>query len=286
MRQRHLIGLITAAALALPTAASAYIISIAGYDPVTTTAPPAGPPGPNPNNPYPSVFVGLGNCGTTSTTPAVDNSCQAPPIGINNLNNQAAVDSNNALFGLVFPHAYTYAAIAGFGFKLDQVIFHPFNQTTSGGTFQQGFDFVVGSTGGGSAGPFASPFSLDYLVDLARDVTVSNDANTNSVTHLIHQTARLTISWGDEDTLMIYASNDPVFGTMFGGSGMPEEFNLGADGKVFVTLGRAGPVTQGDPDTDVIITSINAVPLPSTLAMFSLGLVLAGFVRAKHRTLV
>ena len=277
MRLRSFVGLITAATLALPTVASAYVITIVGYDPVTTTAPPAGAPGPNPNNPFPSVFVGLGDCGTVSTTPAVPNSCVAPPIGISNLNNQAAVNTNNTLFGLVPPHAYTYAAIAGYGFKLDQVIFHPFSQTTSGGTFQQGFDFVVGSTGGGSAGPFAPPFSLDYLVDLARDVTVSNDANTNSVTHLIHQTARLTVGWLDEDTLLIYATNDATFGT-----GGPTSFNLGADGTVFVTLGAAGPVTQGDPDTDVIITSINAVPLPSTLAMFSLGLGRAGFVRAKR----
>src|ERR1041384_7387419 len=97
MRLRLLVGLITAATLALPTAASAYVITIAGFDPVTTTAPPAGPPGPNPNNPYPSMFVGLGNCGTTSTTPIIDNSCTgAPPISNNPLFTQADVDANNA----------------------------------------------------------------------------------------------------------------------------------------------------------------------------------------------
>ena len=274
MRLHFLVGLITAATLALPTAASAYVITIVGYDPLTTTAPPAGAPGPNPNNPFPSVFVGLGDC----VGPGFPNSCvgsPTPPIGTNPMANPADVVTQNILHGT----NYTNAAIAGYGFNLDQVIFHSFMQPTTGGTYQQGFEFVVGSTGGGSAGLCPPCTSFDYIIDLARNVTVSNDAQTNSVTQLIHQMARLTVSFSDEDTLLIYATDDPTFGT-----GGPTAFNLGADGTVFVTLGGAGPVIQGDPDTDVIITSIPAapLPLPSTLAMFSLGLGLAGFVRAKR----
>ena len=126
MRLRPLIGLIAAAVLALPAAALAYVITIDGFDPVTTAAPPAGPAGPNPNNPYPGMFVGLGDC----VGPGFDNSCTGSPVISNNpLDTQAAVDSVNALNNLIPPNAYTYAAIAGFGFKLDQVIFHTFSQT-------------------------------------------------------------------------------------------------------------------------------------------------------------
>ena len=266
MRLRPLIGLITAAVLAVPTAASAlpFTISIDGVNPLTLIAPPPGPPGPDPNNPYPGVFVGLGDC-----VPAGPNACTGvPPISNNPLMSPLDVANQNSLFGTT----YSNAAIAGFGFPVDQVVFHTFQTTFSlaGGVFKQDFDFVVGNTGGGSAGLPVPPFSFDYLVDLARNVTVTGPTITR--THLIHQKARVTVSFGDEDTLLIYATDDPLFGT-----GGPEVFDLLGDGMVSVALGGAGPLPQGDPDTAVIIS---AVPLPSTLALLGLGL--AGLLRGRR----
>lgn len=192
--------------------------------------------------------------------PGFGNSCDGSvPVATNPLNNTAAVDDNNTNNGTNF----SYAAIYGYGLLVDQMIFHAFSQTVdvtsgivTGGTgLKQTFDFVAGSTGGGSAGPYPGPFSYD--LDFMRNVTISGGSLATPITRLVHQTATLTIGW-DVDTLTINQS-DLI------------DFDLGADGILSLRLLSEGPILQGDPDIPVLLDARLSVPLPSSLSLVLLG---------------
>ena len=218
----------------------------------------------------PGMFVGLGNCGTpispsnpVGTTNACDGSVA---VGTNPLATPQDVTDNNALFSINSSNA----VIFGYGLTLDQVIFHQLQTAIDvtngvvnpGANIQQTFDFLVGSTGGGSAGTDPPATSVLYDLDLARNVTISN--GTVSVTHLIHQLAQLSVGW-IEDTLTIFAS-DLI------------DFDLGADGIVQLRLLAEGPITQGDPGVPV---TFGVVSSPTTLALMMFGLGLVGFCRRR-----
>lgn len=252
---------------ALPALASAapYTLSIEGVDvnnlPVVT-------PG-TPLTVLPGMFVGLGNCDapiSPSNPVGTTNTCVGnPPVGTNPLATPQDVANNNALFGINSSNA----VIFGYGLTLDQVIFHQLQAAidvangvvTPGGNIQQTFDFLVGDTGGGSAGPGPAT-AVIYDLDLARNVTISN--GLVSVTHLVHQLAQLSVGW-DADTLTIFAS-DVI------------DFNLGLDGIVQLQLMAEGPITQGDPQIPV---AFGVVSSPTTLALMMFGLGLVGFSRRR-----
>lgn len=241
--------------------AASYTITIEGVNPA---APPdTSAPGYTPTV-LPGMFVGLGNC---NPTPGFLNSCTgAPPVATNPLNNAQAVIDNNNLNGTNFSNA----AIFGFGLLVDQMIFHAFSQTidvtggviTGGTGLNQTFDFVVGSTGGGSAGPdplLGGAGSFSYVIDFARNVTVSGGNLASPITILVHQSATLSVGW-EVDSLMIDPS-DLV------------QFDLGVDGILELRLLGEGPILAGDPEIEVLLSSrTQPVPLPSSLALALLGL--------------
>ncbi len=247
---------------ALPAFASAapYTLSIEGVDVNNPSTPLAVLGG---------MFVGLGNCGTligSSNPSGTTNDCTGnPPVATNPLATPQDVTANNALFNINSSNA----VIFGYGLPLDQVIFHRLQAAidvnngvvTTGSNIAQPFDFLVGDTGGGSAGP-GPDTAVIYDLDLARNVTITN--GTVLVTHLIHQLAQLSVGWA-EDTLTIFAS-DVV------------DFDLGADGIVQLRLMAEGPITQGDPDVPV---TFGVVSSPTTLALMMFGLGLVGFSRRR-----
>ena len=252
---------------ALPAFASAapYTLSIEGVDvnnlPVVT-------PG-TPLTVLPGMFVGLGNCDapiSPNNPTGTSNACTGnPPVGTNPLATPQDVANNNALFSINSSNA----VIFGYGLTLDQVIFHQLQAAidvvngvvTPGSSVQQTFDFLVGDTGGGSAGPGPAT-AVIYDLHLARNVTISN--GLVSVTHLIDQLAQLSVGW-DADTLTILASDVVAF-------------DLGADGIVQLQLMAEGPITQGDPHIPV---AFGVVSSPTTLALMIFGLGLVGFSRRR-----
>jgi hypothetical protein len=268
MRMRPLIGLMAAAALAVPATASAALFTIT-IDGVDTSAAAiaqleldiaAAPGAARPI--LPGMFVGLGNCNPVA---GFGNSCDgSAPVSNNPFTSAADVAANNALNGTNFSNG----AIYGHGLPVDQMIFHRMQSSfdVTGGVFtppvaplEQTFDFVVGSTGGGSAGPFVAPFSFDYNLNFTRNVRITGTDSLGGVidvTQSVTQLARLSVGWF-EDTLLVFES-DPV------------TFNLGADGSIQVRLMAEGPITAGDPE---IVVGITAVPLPSTLALLGLGFI-------------
>lgn len=257
---------IALAALPAFASAGAYTLSIEGVDvnnlPVVTPGTPLAV--------LPGMFVGLGNCGTPispSNPPGTTNACTgSPSVATNPLATAQDVTDNNAAFSINSSNA----VIFGYGLTLDQVIFHQLQAAidvangvvTPGSSIQQTFDFLVGDTGGGSAGPGPTT-SVIYDLDLARNVTIS-DGLLVSVTHLVHQLAQLSIGW-DVDTLTIFASN-------------VVEFDLGTDGTVFLQLLGEGPITQGDPHVPV---TFGVVSSPTTLALMIFGLGLIGCARRR-----
>lgn len=238
--------------LAAPTLASAaqFTLTVAGVDPLTVPAVPL-------SSPAPGMFVGLGVC---STSPLAGNACNGTgSVGMNPLRTAQDVLDTNRLNGTDFSNAATY----GYGFELDQVIFHqlsvPFDVVNGvvvpagAGTLGQGFDFIVGQTGGGSNGGDPSRFFQNSL-DLARRVTIADQSNVY-FDALVHQPAVLTIGYY-EDTLNISASNPVIVG-------------LGDWGKMsFRLAGLDQPITQGDPEVPILFSA----PLPSSFALLSLGL--------------
>lgn len=248
-----------ALAAALPTIAAAaqFTMTIEGVDP-------GSPPSAMIALPVPGMFVGLGVCNPVAN---VGNSCNGSPptpaVALNPLATPLQVQEWNQLNGTNF----TNAAIFGYGHPVDQVIFHQLTfqfQVGNAGvtpiganTPAQAFDFVVGNTGGGSAGVGGGGFL--HTLNLARRVRIY-DGNTVYLDTNVTQWAELLI--GDyEDTLNILAS-DAV------------SVNLGASGTIrFQLKGLAHPVTAGDPDLPILL---NSVPLPSTFGLVALGLVLAG----------
>lgn len=272
MRMRPLIGLMTAAMLAVPASSSAalFTITIEGVD---TSVVPTVTVG-TPLSVLPGMFVGLGNCNPVA---GFGNSCDGSAAIANNpFTSPADVAANNALNGTNFSNG----AIYGYGLPVDQMIFHRLQSSfnVTGGVFTppvsplaQTFDFVVGSTGGGSAGPPPPAFGgmgpgfFEYALNFTRNVRITGTDSLGAIIDLtqpVVQLARLSIGW-IEDTLLVFES-DPV------------TFNLGADGSIQVRLMAEGPITAGDPE---IVVGITAVPLPSTLALLGLGFVALGRLR-------
>lgn len=256
------------AAISATAQSASYTITIEGVD--LNALPDTAAPGYTPVV-LAGMFVGMGNC---NPTPGFLNSCDGTvAVATNPLNNPQAVLDNNAMNGTNFSNA----AIFGYGLLVDQMIFHAFSQSidvtngviTGGTGLHQTFDFVVGPTGGGSAGPdpnLGGAGSVLYLLDFARNVTISGPSLANPITILVHQAAQLSVGW-EVDTLLILPS-DPV------------QFDLGADGFLELRLLGEGPIEQGDPEIGVQLNS-TPVPLPSTLALAVLGL--AALVRRKGR---
>jgi PEP-CTERM motif len=256
------------ALFALPAVsfAATYTLTIDGVDP--NSPPDVLAPGYAPSV-LPGMFVALGNC---VATPGAPNQCDGViPVDLNTLATPQDVLDNNAVNGI----NSTNAVIFGYGLKQDQLIFHLFQSnfdftngvvTTPGGVgLGQTFDFLVGGTGGGSAGLDPNG-SITYQLDFARNVTVSGGSLNGPMSQLVHQHAELTIGW-TFDTLMIFQS-DLV------------DFDLGNDGHLQFRLLAEGPIQQGDP---IIPIAFNNVPAPSTLALALLGLGLAGMSRRKAR---
>ncbi|MCM8612316.1 hypothetical protein [Accumulibacter sp.] len=246
----HCLGAVLSLAAPTLTSAAQFTMTVAGVDPLTVPAVPL-------SSPAPGMFVGLGVC---STNPADGNACNGTgSVGTNPLRTAQDVLDTNRLNGTNFSNA----AIYGYGFALDQVIFHqisvPFDVVSGvvvpvgGGTLGQGFDFIVGQTGGGSNGGGPSSFFQNSL-DLARRVTIADPSNVY-FDALVHQPAFLTIGYY-EDTLNISAS-DPVV------------VALGDWGQMtFRLAGLDHPITQGDPEVSILFSA----PLPSSFALLGLGL--------------
>lgn len=263
MKKTMQYGLATLLSLALPTMVSAtqFTFTVAGVDPLTVPAAPLA-------QPLPGMFVGLGVC---SSDPLAANACTgSPAVGLNPLRTALDVQNNNVLNGTNFSNAATY----GYGFQLDQVIFHqisfqfdvtnsvvsPVNATTP----EQGFDFVVGSTGGGSHGNGPQGFRHDLV--FGRNVRIVDANNVVYFDNTVEQEADLTIGYF-EDTLNIYAS--PVV-----------RVDLGSAGSMrFQLRGLGHPVTAGDPGIPIELFDL---PLPSTIALMGLGLGLMGLLARRQ----
>jgi len=131
-------------------------------------------------------------------------------------------------------------------------------------TFDQPWVFIPGDTGGAS-------YSSDYhfFFDLDRNITISD--GIQSITQTIHQQGDIIV--GDfEDTFTIHASDPLEF-----------VFNSFAPGqKLLVSMGTATATAGIDPDgTDTGTMSINAIPVPSSLALFGLGFTGLAFRRRR-----
>ena len=273
MRLRTLLSLMTALAVALPASvlASPFVITIDGVDTsASAIAAVQAAIALSPGTARPvlaGMYLPLGNC---NTTPGLPNSCDgSASVGTNPLASVADVEASNLLNGTNF----SSAAIYGYGLPLDQMILHRFESSfdVSGGVFTppatgafaQAFDFIVGSTGGGSAGSGTFDYNLD-LVRSVRIMGVDDLGNLIDLVQLVHQAARLTVGW-DADTMLVFASDAVTF-------------DLGASGNVQVRLMAEGPITAGDPDIGVGIT---AVPEPSTFALLWLAIGVARIARRR-----
>ena len=230
-------------------AAAPYTLTIEGVDPGTVPVVPLGAL-------LPGMFVGLGDCGQGVSDP-----CNGlPPIALNPLATAQDVIDANTLDGTNFSNA----AIYGYGFALDQLIFHSYSKTfdfTGGvldltafdpGSLQQDFDFVVGNTGGGS-------FGFTNNVEVTRNIRITGPGGFDTGLIAIAQFADITV--GDEDTLTILQ-------TPFTTISLP-------DGNLQFRFLAEGPITAGDPAVPGEL--IAAVPVPTTLALVGLGLL--GFAR-------
>ncbi|MCM8594085.1 hypothetical protein [Accumulibacter sp.] len=244
------LGCILSLAAPALTSAAQFTLTVAGVDPLTVPVAPL-------SSPAPGMFVGLGDC---SADPLAGNACNGTgSVGTNPLRTAQDVLDTNRLNGTDFSNAATY----GYGFALDQVIFHQISVAfdvvngvvipVGAGTLDQGFDFIVGQTGGGSNGGGPSSFFQTSL-DLARRVTIADQSKVY-FDALVPQPALLTIGYY-EDTLSISAS-DPVV------------VDLGDRGKMtFQLAGLDQPITQGDPGVPILFSA----PLPSSFALLGLGL--------------
>jgi hypothetical protein len=121
-------------------------------------------------------------------------------------------------------------------------------------TFTQDAVFIPNDTGGGSVGYIES-------FDLSRFVTVTE--GTTSVSHMITQTGTLEVGF-DADLLTILDS-------------LPQEFEL-PSGTLTLTIGGRSVLAGTDPNFELdgvmnITNEPTSVPIPSTLALFALGLV-------------
>src|SRR5262245_48239979 len=95
-----------------------FTLTIDGVDPAgPSTLPFGGTP-----TPLPGVFVGLGTC----STPGAPTPCIGTGVDLNTLSTPQQVADKNAeiLNNTGVDPAFTNAVIFGFGFEMDQVIFH------------------------------------------------------------------------------------------------------------------------------------------------------------------
>jgi hypothetical protein len=261
--------IVAAAFVIAPAMASAapYTLTIDGVDP--NSPPDVLAPGYTPTV-RPGMFVALGNC---VQAVGVSGACDVPqtvPVDLNTLATPTDVQNYNT----ANVTNLTNAVIFGYGLNVDQLIFHAFQSsfTVSGGNIvlppgavlEQTFEYLVGSTGGGSAGPGPDTF-VAYDFSINRNVTISGGSLASPITQMVTQSARLTVGW-TFDTLEIFGSDLLTF-------------DLGADGQVQLRLLAEGPIQQGDPEVPIVLTSV--VPVPPTVLLALLALGLMGFTRRR-----
>jgi hypothetical protein len=151
----------------------------------------------------------------------------------------------------------------------DQVTLNPFSTVVDSavGTavISQSLVFNPGDTGAGSDG-FQDFFNLN------RDASISDGITTIHKTLL--QSGDLLVGM-NADTLSIYASTPLVF--------ILSDLNPSLTGTLTLSLGAFSLTAGIDPPGDIPgEINVNAVPTPSTLALFAVGL--AGFSSARRQT--